>query len=80
MNTDKFLLRDAAEVIKVLRSDNQFLKTRLSGFDDALRLMNAGGHSNNGLMAPMMPDVVYQLEKRAEQLENREKAPQVEPD
>lgn len=72
MNKDKILLKEAACTIKDTRRENEMLRARLSGFEDAMLLLKTQpSWGGQGLMSP---DIVYDLEKRVEEISMEEDA------
>ncbi len=58
--TDKELLREAANEIKLLRVQNEKMSSRLEVFDSMMRLFHTS--PNWGREGGMHPDIVWEIE------------------
>lgn len=62
------LLKEAAQEIQRLRQSNNMMSARLDVFDKMVALFDA--NANRGQNGCMHPDIMYELSKAAERLEN----------
>lgn len=62
------LLREALFKIKNLTQYNRDLSTRLSGFEDAMILVKAGGTGRDGSSMTSGRDVTYDIERHLEEI------------